>query len=245
MSATVPEVSAVVKLPLSVADIYAILLGDTPHVFFRPAVESLGMDYATQKRKIQGRSWATVGSAPMVAADGRVRMMDAIPYRTFAMWASGVNENRVHDEDVRRRLIAFQCETADAIESYWTRGGTINPRATESQRADMMQRLQTLEDFHHHIVEEGRDFSVREAASFINRDHDLMTGQNLLFEILRKWGMLDHRNRPYAKHKAHVVWSLGGEYRDQYGELRIGAPQVRVTVTGLLYIHSRLRRELS
>lgn len=244
MSATVPEVPDVMKLDLSVGSLHVVDVDGDPYIVLRPAIESLGLDYPTQLRKLKNRSWSVVGSRPTTGSDGKTYEMTVVPVHAFLMLLATVNENRVFEEQ-RPTLVAFQRETAKAVEKYWIHGGVINPRATGTQRADMMNRLQTLEDFHHHIVEEGRDFSVREAAAFINRDHDLTTGQNMLFELLRKWGMIDHRNRPYAKHKAHVVWSLGGEYRDQYGELRIGASQVRVTVTGLLYIHTRLRRELA
>lgn len=41
----------------------------------RHMCDSLGIDYVTQLRKLKGRSWATVGQKPMVAADGKVREM--------------------------------------------------------------------------------------------------------------------------------------------------------------------------
>ena len=52
--------------------------------------------------------------------------------KTFLMLLATVDEHRVA-EHVRPKLIAYQAEVADAIEQYWTRGGTINPRASVSQ----------------------------------------------------------------------------------------------------------------
>lgn len=87
---------------------------------------------------------------------------------------------------------------------------------------------------------EGVDFSVRDAATILNRDHQIITGQNTLFAYMRACRMLDRKNRPYAKHKQHLVRRMGVEYLDQYGETRIGGSQVRVTAEGMAYLHRAL-----
>jgi hypothetical protein len=250
-----------VKLPLSVADVYTVLVDGVPHVVFRPAVEALGMDYATQKRKIQGRTWATIGSAPMVAADGRTRDMDTITYRTFGMWASSVNENRVKDSDVRKRLVAFQCETADAIEAYWLKGGAVNPRATSEQ----LEALQTKITEQSHaikalapdahawrvLVSQGCDYDVRIAALILNRDPNINTGQNRLFALMRQWKMLDSKNKPITRPMKHMVARpdeddviaerLYEDFTDKITrERRNGGSQARITVKGLKYLHKKL-----
>lgn len=102
------------------------------HLVLKPAVEGLGLDYATQYTKLRRRSWATVGQSPTVGADGRSREMVTVDVRTFLMLLATIDETRVA-KDVAPKLRLYQAEVADAIEAYWTQGGAINPRATAEQ----------------------------------------------------------------------------------------------------------------
>jgi hypothetical protein len=128
-----------VKLDLSSGSIHTTLVDGQPHVIIRPAVEELGLSYPAQYRKLQSRSWAVVAQKATTGADGKTYEMDVVPVRTFLMLLATVNENRV-SEAARPVLVAFQNETADAIESYWTQGGAINPRATEDQLDSLISR---------------------------------------------------------------------------------------------------------
>jgi hypothetical protein len=128
-----------VKLDLSAGSIQTTLIDGLPHVVLKPAVEDLGLDYSTQLAKLKTRSWATVGQSPTTGADGKTYEMAVVPVRTFLMLLATINENRVKVA-VRPTLVAFQNETADAIESYWTQGGAINPRASEGQLDSLISR---------------------------------------------------------------------------------------------------------
>ncbi|WP_345633458.1 phage antirepressor N-terminal domain-containing protein [Streptomyces lacrimifluminis] len=139
MSPSSPESREVVKLDLSAGSIDTVLVDGAPYVVARPAVESLGLDWKNQHDKLRSRSWATMVQATMVAADGKAREMTVVPVRTFLMLLATINEHRVAEAH-RKTLIAFQNETADAIESYWTQGGAINPRATETQLDSLISR---------------------------------------------------------------------------------------------------------
>ncbi|MFH8410713.1 phage antirepressor N-terminal domain-containing protein [Streptomyces sp. NPDC018019] len=139
MSPSSTESREVVKLDLSAGSIHTTLIEGQPHIVLKPAVDELGLDYSTQLAKLRSRSWATVGQSPMVAEDGKTRAMQVVPVRTFLMLLATVNENRVA-ASARPTLVAFQNETADAIEAYWTQGGAINPRATEEQLDSLISR---------------------------------------------------------------------------------------------------------
>lgn len=110
-----------------------------PHVALRPVVEALGLNYDSQLEKLRSKSWATVPSRGMVAADGKIRMMSVVDVRTLTMLLATIDEGRVA-EHVRPKLIAYQAEVADAIEAYWTEGGAINPRAN----ADQLEQIADL-----------------------------------------------------------------------------------------------------
>ncbi|CAH9419590.1 putative prophage antirepressor [Streptomyces globisporus] len=129
----------VVQLDLSAGSIQTTLIDGVPHIVLKPAVEELGLAYSPQLRKLKTRSWGTVTETVTVAEDGKPRLMSVTTVRSFLMLMSNVNENRVAEE-VRPTLIAFQNETADAIEAYWTQGGAINPRASEEQLDSLIAR---------------------------------------------------------------------------------------------------------
>lgn len=134
-----PKLGEVVKVDLSAGSVQTVMVEGQPHIVLKPAIDELGLDFATQLKKLKTRSWATVGQSPMVADDGKTRDMAVVPVRTFLMLLATVNENRVAEQH-RQTLVAFQNETADAIEAYWTHGGAINPSATEDQLDALISR---------------------------------------------------------------------------------------------------------
>lgn len=129
----------VVQLDLSAGSIQTTLIDGLPHIVLKPAVEELGLDYSSQLTKLRSRSWAVVGQSPTTGSDGKTYQMAVVPVRTFLMLLATVNENRVAYLQ-RKTLVAFQNETADAIEAYWTQGGAINPRASEEQLDSLIAR---------------------------------------------------------------------------------------------------------
>lgn len=125
--------SEIVHIPFQGDQLQAVAGEDgKPLIAFRPFVETFGLEYATQLRKLKTRSWATVCQEHMVAADGKQRQMAVVPVRTLTMWLATMNEHEVR-ADRREKLIAYQAEVADAIEAYWTDGLVINPRLSEEE----------------------------------------------------------------------------------------------------------------
>lgn len=129
----------VVQLDLSAGSIQTTLIDGVPHIVLKPAVEELGLSFPAQFRKLQTRSWAVVAQQATTGSDGKTYEMAVVPVRTFLMLLATVNENRVAEQS-RPTLVAFQNETADAIEAYWTQGGAINPRASEEQLDSLIAR---------------------------------------------------------------------------------------------------------
>ncbi|MEU6449626.1 phage antirepressor N-terminal domain-containing protein [Streptomyces sp. NPDC046979] len=163
-------------ITLSAGSLLTLMHEGQECVVIRPAVESLGMSYAAQYRKLKTRSWACVAQKAMqLPGDIQSRSHDVVPVRTFLMWLATVNENKVAPE-VRPVLIAFQNETADAIEAYWTKGQAVNPRRVD-RAVDELQVVRELEirDYRrirHAIWEAGGD---RE---------DFRDARNAIYEVL-------------------------------------------------------------
>ncbi|MER7908244.1 phage antirepressor N-terminal domain-containing protein [Streptomyces sp. NPDC096068] len=141
MSSIMPDQpTRVVQLDLSAGSLHTTLIDGQPHIVLKPAIEELGLDFSTQLAKLKTRSWASVGQSPMqMPGDDQVRAVAVVPVRTFLMLLATINENRVKAA-ARPALVAFQNETADAVEAYWTQGGALNPRATKDQLDSLVAR---------------------------------------------------------------------------------------------------------
>lgn len=109
-----------VRIPVADADIMGLHDDGKNWASLRYMCDSLGIDYVTQLRKLRGRSWATVGQRPMVAADGKLRDMAMVDSKTIPLWLATIDENRVALE-ARPRLIAYQREAAAALDAYFNK----------------------------------------------------------------------------------------------------------------------------
>jgi hypothetical protein len=136
----------IVRIPFNGGEVLAVDSNGKPHVLLRPAIERLGIDYSNQLRKLKGKSWASVVTSTMqLPGDNQSREHAVVDVRTFLMLLATIDENRVSKE-ARPLLVAYQSEVADAIESYWTKGGAINSRATEDQLAAIINRAKGQAD---------------------------------------------------------------------------------------------------
>lgn len=178
------EVSNRVELiPFHGQTVQSVEVDGNPTVAFKPMVENLGLDYSRQLKKLKGKSWATVTNIVTVGADGKSREMSCIDLRTLTMWLATIDENRV-SEEARPLVVAYQSEVADAIESYWSRGGVINPRATEDQVNDLISEAQ-------------RRLELCQAAKgLIHADHLEAKARVILARGLGEAPELDEKSRP-------------------------------------------------
>lgn len=125
--------SDLVHIPFHGTDLLTVGIDGKPFVALKPAIEALGLAYQPQHRKLAGKSWACITKmVTQVPGDSQSREHTGVDLRTFLMLIATINENKVAATK-RPLLVAYQSEVADVIEAYWTRGGAINPRATDDQ----------------------------------------------------------------------------------------------------------------
>lgn len=130
----------IVRVPFHGDEILAIDVDGRPHIALGPALEAIGIDPWTQTEKLRSRSWArTRQRLVQLPGDAQARTHTLVDVRTFLMLLATVDERRV-GRDVKPKLITYQAEVADVIEQYWTKGGAINPRATDDQLAAIIDR---------------------------------------------------------------------------------------------------------
>ncbi|MDA8440514.1 MAG: BRO family protein [Propionibacterium sp.] len=92
------------------------------------------------------------------------------------------------------------------------------------------------------LADAAGDYSLRDAAQILSRDHGVDTGQNRLMDTLRDWGWVDRKDIPYQR-----VVDLGyvrarpRTYEQTRTNVRVLAkPQIRITAKGLERILARL-----
>lgn len=124
-----------------------------------------------------------------------------------------------------------------------------------SRQRDELQEVHAYADdlepdaeaFRHIVQDDGSDFSVKDAASFVSRsDRRIRVGSKTLFDKLREWGLLDKWNQPYSNRQQSYITSMPQSYTHPHTGERVPAVkrQVRVTWEGLSYIRRRLLDEI-
>lgn len=83
------------------------------------------------------------------------------------------------------------------------------------------------------------DYSLRDAAHVLNRDPAISMGQNRLMRFLRDEALVDRNGTPYVRYARYLR-----ERPVSYTHPHTGEPvltrQIRITVTGLEYLRTRL-----
>ena len=134
------------SIPFHGTTISAAQDGDTIRVALRPACDAMGLDFSSQRKRLERTSWATVVMMTTVGADGKDREMVTIDRRTFTMWLATIDTTRLKSDRARHLVEAFQREAADVLDNYFHNGGAINPAASEHQmRALMFQAKAQME----------------------------------------------------------------------------------------------------
>lgn len=96
-----------------------------PHVAMRRVVENLGLDWATQQRKLSEQQRFSCGHMPMTGADGKTYQMLAMPVAKLPLWLATINPNKIPDPLKRLKVELYQAESAIVLHDYWTKGIAI------------------------------------------------------------------------------------------------------------------------
>lgn len=131
---------ATIPVPGTSNPIMAVQKDGTEWASITHVCDALGIDSKSQRRKIQGKSWAC-GVMMTLQVAGQNREVFMVDRRTLTMWLATIDTNRV-SEAARPTLEAYQLEAANALDSYFHKGGAINPRAEEHQLNALMRQSQ-------------------------------------------------------------------------------------------------------
>ncbi|ALE91840.1 hypothetical protein AOC05_05050 [Arthrobacter alpinus] len=120
--------TTLVQIPFHGTRIEAHLADDDLHVVFRPIVESLGLEWSSQLRRIKRSPWASHGHMNTTGSDGKNYDMVTVTRRTLTMWLATIQASRVNPNS-QELLAAFQNESADVLDKHWHNGipASVNP----------------------------------------------------------------------------------------------------------------------
>ncbi len=99
-----------------------------PYVVMKPIVESMGLDWHSQRQKLGDKFRSSEVIITSVAEDGKNRDMICLPLRKLHAWLYSVNPNKVAPE-LRDKIIRYQNECDDALYDYWSKGSAQRPGA--------------------------------------------------------------------------------------------------------------------
>lgn len=140
-----------VSVPTTDRAIEAIEIDGEPWICLKPACEALGLSYATQKEKLNRRSWAVVPQRGTTGSDGKTYQMTVMDRQTFVMWLATINEARVNSTSAPI-IVAFQKEAARALDDYFFGGVAVNPAATEEQLDHAHQVIELMKEAHEPVL---------------------------------------------------------------------------------------------
>lgn len=175
----------IVHVPFNGDDVLCADIEGRPHVILKPALDQIGLDYHSQRQKLDGKSWATKVLITSVGDDGRSREMIAVDLRTFLMLLATVDERRV-SESVRPALVAYQSKVADVIEAYFTKR-------------------------RHPDDDEPRTLTWDETSAVLAQRYGIEMSVPALLRILRTAGVLKQTSAPMAKCR-HWFWFTGSTW---------------------------------
>ena len=103
--------SEIIRVPFHGEDVLAVDVNGRPHIVLKPALESIGLDYWAQVRKLRRRSWACA-KVRVSGADGKQYMMVAVPMDVFERLLVTVDPSRVLLSKTRSE-VAAHCGLSD------------------------------------------------------------------------------------------------------------------------------------
>ena len=172
------------SIPFHGTTISAAQDGGTIRVALRPACDAMGLDFSSQRKRLERTPWATVVMMTTVGADGKDREMVTVDRRTFTMWLATIDTTRLKSDRARNLVETFQREAADALDNYFHNGGAINPNATEHQMRALMFQTQAQMEL------------CQAAKGLIHPDHLEAKARVILARGMGEHAVLDEARRP-------------------------------------------------
>ncbi|MEY4909477.1 MAG: hypothetical protein RL260_3195, partial [Pseudomonadota bacterium] len=137
---TTERIASVQTIPFHGLSLSAILVSGAPYVAIRPICEALGIDEASQRKRIRRdpELKATAVIMTSVAEDGKRRRMLCLPLDHLNGWLFGVDVARVR-EDLRERMNWYRRECYAVLARHFGLSrppADLHARLIEAERAE-------------------------------------------------------------------------------------------------------------
>jgi hypothetical protein len=101
------------------AELLVVDYGGDPFVPMRPVVDGIGLNWKSQRAKLNSSRFApALIDITLIAADGRYQEMQCLPLRKLPGWLMTLSPHNVQPE-IRSRVITYQRECDDALWLHW------------------------------------------------------------------------------------------------------------------------------
>jgi len=234
-------------------------------LFLRQLAGALALDPWAQQRNIERSAWSKTRTAVMAVqlpGDSQARQHTLIHERIVPMWLANITTSRIADPDVRERVETYQCEFADALHDYVTKGLAVRGGRSD----DSLVSLRDLPSRALRLVADERDRAERAerqlavsgplAAAYLDladksggldwleTAHVLSPitggmGRTTLLKTLREMRIVQKRKPiPYQRHRRYFLVKIDAHGRE------VGATAV-VPPHGLVWLRGRLIKQVN
>jgi len=224
--------------------------------------QNLSLDPNGQRQMVERKSWSqgkTCVLHVMLPGQNRPYPQFLIHERIVPMWLANITSSRIGDEGKREKVELAQVELADALHAFVS-GRTPSALAAMPSHSQALRawaaeleareaaeaRVRELEPSAQAwdvLASAAGDYSLRDSAFILNRDPAIDTGQQRLMKLIRALNMVDRNDVPYARHASHLTERAQSYTHPRTQEEVLAKPQIRITVQGLRYLHSKLGGE--
>ena len=134
-------------------------------VALKPVVNALGLDWATQWRKLKGlkEKGISIMETPLKTKNGEIQKMLTINLYDLPVYLYSININKVRPE-LREKIKKFQVETTHAIREYW-----------KNKIKKEREEIEKLKAEYNRLVQELRQIPTYEEYKELKMKYDLLT----------------------------------------------------------------------
>lgn len=233
------------------------------YVALRPLCENIGVDFGSQRKRLNRQSWSVTVIMTATGSDGKSYQMLCIDRQTLVMWLATIDASRLKSEAARETVARYQKECAKALDSYFSKGyafttemaerilndpdtliGVLTALKAERSRADTLQAetiaLAPKAAIADAFLDADGAYTITQASGLL-RQLDGSMSRRRLFQLLRVDHMMEQRtNRATARAvERGYLTNIATSFTAPDGERRVRDPYALVTPKGLEWMARR------
>lgn len=138
------DTSNVERIPFHGSTLLAQRIDGDVFTALKPICEGMGIDFSSQRKRLQQQAWATVVMITTVAADGKNRELFGVNRKTLTMWLATIDTSRIKDPTVRHNVVTYQNECAEALDAYFNHGVAVRDHDDPDRRVRILSEAMLI-----------------------------------------------------------------------------------------------------